>query len=71
MVAPNNRIGQVKLDEEAARDHLAARRMTLIGGPFCGTQFIWWQIRSDFYRIGRGWVVEVDAEGKVNLSPRR
>ena len=65
----DNRIGQVQLDQVAEADQLAARTMTITGGPVCGPGFTWWQIRSDFYDIAEGWVVELDAEGEVNLSP--
>lgn len=65
----DNRIGQVQLDSVPEAQHLEARRMTITDGPVCGPDFTWWQVRSEFYSIDEGWVVETDGEGEVNLSP--
>jgi hypothetical protein len=65
----DNRIGQVQLDSVPEAQHLDARRVTLIDGPVCGPDFTWWGVRSEFYSIDEGWVVEVDSDGNVNLSP--
>ena len=71
MLEPNNAVDQVQLDEVPADQQLAARTVTIIEGPSCGEQFIWWRVRlpSGFYEVADGWVVEVDGEGNVNLSP--
>ena len=65
----DNRIGQIQLDPVPAAQREEARRVRIIGGPECGSDFTWWQIRSDFYDISEGWLVELDGEGNVNLSP--
>ena len=65
----DNRIGQMQLDSVPAAQQEEARRVRIIGGPECGSDFTWWQIRSDFYGIAEGWLVELDGEGNVNLSP--
>ena len=68
-VVADNRIGQVQLDSLPDTQHLDARRMIIIDGPVCNPDFTWWGVRSEFYSIDEGWVVEVDSEGNVNLSP--
>ncbi|MDA1062263.1 MAG: hypothetical protein O2895_05085, partial [Chloroflexi bacterium] len=65
----DNRIGQIQLDTVPTAQREEARRVRIIGGPECSTDFTWWQIRSDFYDIAEGWLVELDGEGNVNLDP--
>ena len=65
----DNKIGQIQLDSVPAAQQEEARRVRISGGPECGSDFTWWQIRSDFYDITEGWLVELDGEGNVNLSP--
>jgi uncharacterized membrane protein len=65
----NDRIGQIQIDSVPADQREDARRVRIIGGPECGSDFTWWQIRSEFYDIADGWLVELDGEGNVNVSP--
>ena len=67
-VAQGNIVGQVRLaDISNAADHERARTVTILRGPVCTGDFIWWEVHSDFYGLD-GWVVEHDGT-EINLSP--
>ncbi|MCH6589052.1 MAG: hypothetical protein IH806_00920 [Proteobacteria bacterium] len=59
----------MQLESVPEAERLDARRMIITDGPVCGPDFTWWEVRSDFYSIDQGWVVELDGDGNVNLSP--
>jgi len=67
-VTQGNIVGQVRLaDIPNSADHERARTVTILRGPVCQGDFIWWEVRSEFYSLD-GWVVEHDGS-EVNLSP--